>query len=200
MVLSECHFFNFQLEDDFAMYPILPKTEQATETNDHEESTTKFTIVESPVDHNGIERVVADGLLTEDQCKGLLELTEVYATSYFILSDSVMSLFYSCARREMDMEKNHLIHRKRCSKVSQYWMQLKYTILLTIVITTIIIILFAIMQAAVKKEANYTQVGMYLNSSKSVLEVVREQFNLQDLHFSFTHLVCRTAKDGIIIV
>lgn len=51
------------------------------------------------------------------------------------------------------------------------------------------------MQAAVRKEVKLEQVALYLNTSKLVKHIVAEQFNLNEtLHFSFTHLVCRTAK------
>ena len=38
---------------------------------------------------------------------------------------------------------------------------------------------------------------LYVNSSYKVKEMVSQQFNLeQPLYFSYTHLVCRTAKEG----
>ncbi len=32
-----------------------------------------------------------------------------------------------------------------------------------------------------------------------VQEILQEQFKLEHLYFSYTHLVCRTAKDGIYV-
>ena len=36
-----------------------------------------YSIVETPADHNGIERILIDELLTEDQCNDLMDLTQV---------------------------------------------------------------------------------------------------------------------------
>ena len=36
-----------------------------------------MTILETPSNHSGIERIVADGLLTPNQCRQLLELAQV---------------------------------------------------------------------------------------------------------------------------
>lgn len=42
-----------------------------------------------------------------------------------------------------------------------------------------------------------TLVKLYLKASKKAKDVVAEKFQLkQPLYFSFTHMVCRTAKDG----
>ena len=56
------------------MYPIIPEEHNDTS---NETDANKFIIVETPADHNGVERIVVDGILTEQQCKDLLELTEV---------------------------------------------------------------------------------------------------------------------------
>ena len=58
----------------------------------------------------------------------------------------------------------------------------------------------SLFKAAVRREANHTQVNMYLEASKRVQQIISEQFKLKKyLHFSFTHLVCRTAKEGTLL-
>ena len=40
-------------------------------------------------------------------------------------------------------------------------------------------------------------VKFYMNASAMVKDVVAQEFNLlKPLYFSYTHLVCRTAKEG----
>ena len=36
-----------------------------------------MTILETPANHSGVERIVADGVLTPNQCRQLLDLAQV---------------------------------------------------------------------------------------------------------------------------
>ena len=67
------------------MFPVITEEETKQETlttNEEKKPETLmteegFTLVESPKDHNGIERIVVDEVLNEEQCQDLLQLTEV---------------------------------------------------------------------------------------------------------------------------
>ena len=41
---------------------------------------------------------------------------------------------------------------------------------------------------------------LYVNASRKVLDMVAREFGLKTpLYFSYTHLVCRTAKEGVCV-
>ena len=57
--------------------------------------------------------------------------------------------------------------------------------------------LFRILQKAVEGTVRHTLSRLYVNASRRVLDKVAKEFGLKTpLYFSYTHLVCRTAKEG----
>jgi len=53
------------------------------------------------------------------------------------------------------------------------------------------------LQKAVEGEVSQTLSRLYVNASRKVLDMVAREFGLKTpLYFSYTHLVCRTAKEG----
>ncbi len=60
------------------MFPITPEEQPSVPTLPN------YSIVETPADHNGTERILIDELLTQDQCNDLMDLTQVlYILSYY---------------------------------------------------------------------------------------------------------------------
>lgn len=161
------------LEEDFKSFPVIvgeEETKDQEEMKDQEEprdqekedieeqATGNMTILETPANHSGIERIVADGVLTPNQCRQLLDLAQ------------------NCIEGDGYPQKSpHTVKEKFEG--------------LTVISAA---------KAAVRREANQTNAKLYLNASRKVKEVLAEQFNLEkELYFSFTHLVCRTAKEGM---
>ena len=59
--------------------------------------------------------------------------------------------------------------------------------------------LFLLLQKAQSGEVEAELTQLYVNASRRSRDAIAEQFNLQTpLYFSYTHLVCRTAKEGAI--
>lgn len=63
----------FQLEEDFEKFSVT--RELVSEPTVEQVAT--YSVKETPEDHDGVERIVVDDLLTQQQCQDLLELTDV---------------------------------------------------------------------------------------------------------------------------
>lgn len=139
------------LEQDFVNFPI------GSNKPKQEKKELIPVVVETPADHNGVERLVMDDLLSQQQCDQLIELA-----SYGKEGDG-----YNRKSPHTQYEKFEGLHVLDAAK------------------------------AAVEGEVQTPLSQLYVNASRSVKDFVARQFNLQQpLYFSYTHLVCRTAKEN----
>ncbi|XP_065186279.1 prolyl 3-hydroxylase 1-like isoform X2 [Sycon ciliatum] len=111
-------------------------------------------VVESPADHQGLARVLIDGLATEDQCKTLLELSKEAKPG---------SGYGGRSSPHTDKE---FFEGLTVSEAAQ---------------------------GAESGAFNLSSVLLYLDLAENSRKYLESYFKLDNLYFSYSHLVCRTS-------